>query len=59
MKNFIIKFINNILNHFTLAKFLGGLTTALIVASVKYSLSGSFHIEYYEFCNNVGLALLG
>jgi hypothetical protein len=59
MKNFLTKIINFTLNNFTLAKFLGGLFTALIVASLKYYISGNFHIEYCEFWNNVGVAILG
>lgn len=59
MKQFLIKIINFILNHFTLAKFLGGLFTALIIAGLKYYISGSIHIEYCELWNNVGVALLG
>ena len=59
MKNFLTKFINYILNNFTLAKFLGGLSTAIIIASIKYYISGSFHIEYSEFYNNIGIAILG
>lgn len=59
MKNFFTKIINFALNNFTLAKLLGGLFTALVVASLKYYISGSFHIEYSEFWNNVGIAFLG
>lgn len=58
MKTFFYKTINFAFKHFTLAKFLGGLCTALIVASLKYYISGSFHIEYTDFYNNFGLALL-
>ena len=52
----ILKFL---LNHFTLAKLLGALFTALLVASVKYYISGDFHIEFCDFWNNVCIALLG
>jgi hypothetical protein len=52
----ILKFI---LNHFTLAKLLGALFTALLVASLKYYISGDFHIEYSDFWYNVYIALLG
>jgi hypothetical protein len=33
----------------TLAKFLSAMSTILIVAYVKYTISGSFHIEYSDF----------
>lgn len=59
MKIFLIKIINSALSNFTIAKFLGGLLTALIVASLKYYISGSFHVEYSEFSNNLGIALAG
>lgn len=57
MKTFF-KTINFAFKHFTLAKLLGGLCTALIIASLKYSISGSFHIEYSDFKTNFGLALV-
>jgi hypothetical protein len=52
----IIKFI---LNHFTLAKLLGAILTALFVASLKYYISGDLHIEYCDFWDNICVALLG
>jgi len=58
MNNFI-KTINYIFKHFTLAKFIGAFFTILFVASLKYFISGNFHIEYCDFFNNVGVALLG
>lgn len=48
-----------ILNNFTLAKLLGALFTALLVAALKYYISGDFHIEYNDFSSNVCVALLG
>lgn len=55
-----IKFaLNHILRYFTLSKLLGGLFTALVLASLKYYISGSFHIEYCEFWNNVFIAIIG
>src|SRR3978361_2299801 len=54
--NFGFKFF---ITHFTLAKFLGALLTALAVAALKYYISGGFHIENSEFSANVGIALLG
>jgi hypothetical protein len=59
MKKFFKLKINYILANFTLAKFLAAVITALLVASLKYSISGSLHIEYSDFLNNAGLALLG
>lgn len=51
--------INLFIGHFTLAKILGGLSTALFVATLKYYISGGFHIEYSEFWTNLGLAMVG
>jgi len=59
MKKNIIFGFKNFITHFTLAKFLGGLFTALAVAAVKYYISGGFHVENSEFSANVGIALLG
>ena len=62
MKNFLQtdkKTINTSLVNFTLAKFSGALFTIIIVAFIKYFLSGSFHIVYCEFVNNVAIGLLG
>nr|YP_008965311.1 hypothetical protein [Rhynchosporium agropyri]AHC02308.1 hypothetical protein [Rhynchosporium agropyri] len=44
---------------FTLAKFCGAILTFTILASIKYLISGSFHIEYCDFFNNIGIGLLG
>jgi hypothetical protein len=57
--NNIVKQLNKFLFSFTLAKFTGALFTITIVAMIKYSISGNFHIEYSEFWNNVGVGLLG
>jgi hypothetical protein len=51
--------LNKILFNFTLAKFCGAVITIILVAMVKYSISGNFHLEYCEFWNNVGMGLLG
>jgi len=51
--------LNLFITHFTLAKFLGALLTALIVAALKYYISGSLQIEWDEFWNNVGVAIFG
>jgi hypothetical protein len=58
MKNFFTKIFNFILNHFTLGKLLGGLFTALLVASLKYYISGNLYIEYSDFWDNLGIGLL-
>ena len=44
---------------FTLAKFCGAILTVTILASIKYIISGSFHIEYCDFFNNIAIGLLG
>ena len=59
MKKFFKLKINYILANFTLAKFLAAVITALLVAFLKYSISGSLHIEYSDFLNNAGITLLG
>lgn len=50
---------NILLVNFTLAKFIGAFFTIIIVALIKYSISGNFHINYCEFWNNVGVGLIG
>jgi hypothetical protein len=47
------------LTNYTMAKFLGALTTITMVALVKYIISGSLHIEYSNFLQNISLGLLG
>ena len=62
MKNFLQttkKMINILLVNFTLAKFTAALVTIIMVASVKYIISGNLRIEYSEFLNNVALGLYG
>jgi len=62
MKKFIQttkKTINTLLVNFTLAKFAGALVTIILVALIKYLISGDLHIEYSEFCNNVAIGLFG
>lgn len=44
---------------FTLAKLCGAILTVTILASIKYLISGSFHIEYCDFFHNIGMGLLG
>ena len=59
LKKITITIRNTILVNFTLAKFTGALITIIIVASIKYMISGNFHLEYCEFWNNVAIGLLG
>ena len=62
MKNYIQttkKTINTILVNFTLAKFTGALVTIIMVALIKYLITGNLHIEYCEFWNNVAIGLFG
>lgn len=50
---------NTLLVNFTLAKFASALVTIIMVALIKYLVSGNFHIEYCEFWNNVAIGLFG
>jgi len=59
MTIFLKKTLKFVLNHFTLAKLLGALFTAIVLASLKYYISGNLHIEYSDFWNNLYIALLG
>lgn len=62
MKNYIQttkKTINTMLVYFTLAKFTGALVTIIMVALIKYLITGNLHIEYCEFWNNVAIGLFG
>jgi hypothetical protein len=53
------KTINTLLVNFTLAKFASAFLTIIMVALIKYMVSGNFYIEYCEFWNNVVIGLLG
>ena len=53
------KTINTILVNFTLAKFTGALVTIIMVALIKYMITGNLHIDYCEFWNNVAIGLFG
>jgi len=55
LKTKIIKALAN----FTLAKFCGAIITVTTLATIKYLISGNFHLEYCDFWNNVGVGLLG
>jgi len=52
------RIINLILFNFTLAKFISALITIVLVASVKYWVSGGFILDYKDLLNNVALGLL-
>jgi len=54
-----INFFDQIVSRFTMAKFISALLTIVIVASVKYIISGNLYIEYSEFFINVAIGLLG
>jgi len=51
--------INQTLACFTLAKFCGAMFTIIILAAVRYSISGNCHIEFAHFWTNVTTGLLG
>jgi len=55
----IVKQIKAVMSGFTLAKFLGAIVTILIVAAIKYYISGHLNIGYGEFYCNVNMGLLG
>jgi hypothetical protein len=59
MKNFFNNTKKFVLNNFTVAKFLAAFFTALIVATLKYYISGNFYLDYSDFSNNLAVALLG
>lgn len=59
MKNFFNNTKKFVLNNFTLAKLLAAFFSALIVATLKYYISGNLHLEYDDFWNNIAVALLG
>jgi hypothetical protein len=44
---------------FTLAKFLSGLFTIIIVALMKYNISGNMVLDYSDFGGNVVMGLMG
>lgn len=55
----ISNFFDQIISRFTIAKFISALLTIVIIASVKYAISGNLYIEYSEFLINVAIGLLG
>lgn len=48
-----------VLANFTIAKFISALITITMLAAIKYSITGSFYIEYSNFPANVAVGLLG
>jgi hypothetical protein len=59
MKRMVKEQLNSFLVNFTFAKFSGAVITIILVAIIKYSISGNFHLNYCEFWNNVGVGLIG
>jgi len=59
MKKNIIRITNRLCTNFTLAKLGSALLTITILASIKYAISGNFHLEYSDFFNNIVIGLLG
>jgi hypothetical protein len=62
MKNFLQttkNTMNILLVNFTLAKLTGAFVTIIMVALIKYMISGNLHIEYSELWNNVAIGLFG
>jgi hypothetical protein len=59
MKKMVKEQLNSFLVNFTFAKFSGAVITIILVAIIKYSISGNFHLNYCEFWNNVGVGLIG
>jgi hypothetical protein len=55
----IVKSLKTMATTFTLGRFLGGMSTIIIVALIRYSISGNLSIEYNDLFGNVGIGLLG
>jgi hypothetical protein len=55
----IVKSLKTMATTFTLGRFLGTMFTIIIVALIKYSISGNLSIEYSDFFGNVSIGLLG
>lgn len=51
------KYYNAVLSNFTVAKFLAALITALLLAGIKFSISGNFHVSWQDYYLNVFLSL--
>ena len=54
-----IKFLKKAATNFTFAKFLGAVSTIIIVTSIKYYISGNLSLEYSDFFGNASVGLLG
>lgn len=61
LKNMILfkHYLSKTSAYFTLAKLCGAIFTVTTLAIFKYIISGSVHIEYCDFWNNVAFGLLG
>jgi hypothetical protein len=57
-KKLIVKSLKTMATTFTLARFLGAMSTIIVVALIKYSISGNLSIEYGDFFGNVSIGLL-
>lgn len=55
----IVKSLKTMATTFTLGRFLGTMFTIVIIALIKYSISGNLSIEYSNFFGNVSIGLLG
>jgi hypothetical protein len=58
-KNKLIRRLKIIVGGFTLAKFLGAISTIIIVALIKYTISGNLNLDYSDFVGNVYIGLIG
>jgi len=58
LKLWITYILNKILVNITLAKLGGAIITAILIASIKYSLSGELNIHLENYLENVSFALL-
>ena len=56
--NKLIRTLKSIIGGFTLAKFLGAISTIIMVALIKYSISGNLNIDYSDFGGNVCIGLI-
>jgi hypothetical protein len=54
----IVKSLKTMATTFTLGRFLGAMFTIIIVALIKYYISGNLSIEYSDFFGNLSIGLL-
>jgi hypothetical protein len=52
-------FCKSIIRGFTLAKFLSGLFTIILVALIRYCVAGNISIDYSDLGGNVVIGLIG